>query len=162
MRAPRALKIVVAGGFGVGKTTTVGIHLGDRAALDRRGDHRRQPRASTATDLTPHKTETTAALDFGRITFGDDLVLYLFGTPGQERFAFMWDELARGAVGAIVLADTRRLAESFPAIGYFEHRNLPFVVGVNCFDGVRLTHRRAGTGRDRGRSRRADRAVRRA
>jgi signal recognition particle receptor subunit beta len=85
--------------------------------------------------LTPDKVDTTAALDFGRITFPDDIVLYLFGTPGQERFAFMWEELARGAVGAIVVVDTRRLADSFPAIDFFEELGVPFIVAVNCFDG---------------------------
>src|SRR5208282_6928958 len=83
------------------------------------------------------KTTTTVAMDFGRITLRDDLVLYLFGTPGQERFWFMWDELALGALGAVVLADTRRLADSFPAIDYFERRQIPFIVALNCFDGSR-------------------------
>ena len=82
------------------------------------------------------KTTTTVAMDFGRITFRADLTLYLFGTPGQERFWFMWDELAYGAVGAVVLADTRRLADCFPAVDYFEHRATPFLVAVNCFDGA--------------------------
>jgi Predicted GTPase len=137
IRAPLALKIVVAGGFGAGKTTTVATiseiePLSTDAAMTVVGE------GIDPTDFTPQKTETTAALDFGRITFLDDLVLYLFGTPGQQRFAFMWDELARGAMGAIVIGDTRRLAESFPAIDYFEQRSLPFVVGINCFDGVRL------------------------
>jgi signal recognition particle receptor subunit beta len=80
---------------------------------------------------------TTVAMDFGRIALRDDLLIYLFGTPGQERFWFMWDELAHGALGAVVLADTRRLADSFAAVDYFERRGLPFVVGVNCFDGAR-------------------------
>jgi signal recognition particle receptor subunit beta len=82
------------------------------------------------------KTTTTVAIDFGRITLHDNLVLYLFGTPGQERFWFMWDELAFGALGAVVMADTRRLANCFPSVDYFEHRGTPFVVGVNCFDGA--------------------------
>ena len=83
------------------------------------------------------KTTTTVAMDFGRITLSDDLVLYLFGTPGQERFWFMWDELALGALGAVVLADTRRLADCFPAIDYFERREIPFIVALNVFDGAR-------------------------
>ena len=137
VRAPLSLKIVVAGGFGVGKTTTVASiseiePLSTDAAMTDIGQ------TIDRSDLTPEKTETTAALDFGRITFGDDLVLYLFGTPGQKRFSFMWDELARGAMGAIVIGDTRRLAESFAAINYFERRGLPFIVGINCFDGVQL------------------------
>jgi signal recognition particle receptor subunit beta len=133
-----ALKVVIAGGFGVGKTTTVGSiseiePLSTDAAMTDVGV------GVDVSTLTPDKVDTTAALDFGRITFPDDIVLYLFGTPGQERFAFMWDELARGAVGAIVVADTRRLAESFPAIDFFEDLGVPFVVAVNCFDG-RILH----------------------
>ena len=136
--APIALKVVVAGGLGVGKTTTVGSiseiePLTTDAAMTDVGVG-----VDVAT-LTPDKVDTTAALDFGRITFPDGIVLYLFGTPGQERFAFMWDELARGAVGAIVVADTRRLADSFPAIDFFEDLGVPFVVAVNCFDG-RVLH----------------------
>ena len=136
--APIALKVVVAGGFGVGKTTTVGSiseiePLTTDAAMTDVGVG-----VDVAT-LTPDKVDTTAALDFGRITFPDGIVLYLFGTPGQERFAFMWDELARGAVGAIVVADTRRLADLFPAIDFFEDLGVPFVVAVNCFDG-RVLH----------------------
>jgi signal recognition particle receptor subunit beta len=83
------------------------------------------------------KTTTTVAMDFGRITIRDDLVVYLFGTPGQKRFWFMWDELAIGALGAVVLADTRRLADCFPSVDYFEQRGTPFIVAVNCFDGSR-------------------------
>src|SRR5690606_8359381 len=83
------------------------------------------------------KSTTTVAMDFGRISFGDEYVLYLFGTPGQERFWFMWDELASGALGAVILADTRRLANCFPSVDYFERRDTPFIVAVNCFEGAR-------------------------
>jgi len=92
------------------------------------------------TDGVERKTTTTVAMDFGRITIRDDLVIYLFGTPGQKRFWFMWDELARGALGAVVLADTRRLADCFPSVDFFERRHLPFVVAVNCFEGARRYH----------------------
>jgi signal recognition particle receptor subunit beta len=88
-------------------------------------------------DGVERKSTTTVALDFGRITIRKNLVVYLFGTPGQERFWFMWDELARGALGAVVLADTRRLADCFPSVDYFEKHHVPFVLAVNCFDGAR-------------------------
>jgi signal recognition particle receptor subunit beta len=133
-RAPIATKIVVAGGFGVGKTTLV-TTASEITPLETEA---MMTQASADTDdltATPEKTTTTVAMDFGRITLDDDLVLYLFGTPGQQRFWFMWDDLVRGAIGAVVLADTRRLKDCFPALDYFESCGLPYVVAVNHFDG---------------------------
>jgi uncharacterized protein len=133
-RAPIATKIVVAGGFGVGKTTMV-TAVSEITPLQTEA---LMTEASAETDdltATPGKLTTTVAMDFGRITLDDDLVLYLFGTPGQQRFWFMWDDLVRGAIGAVVLADTRRLKDCFPALDYFESCGLPYVVAVNHFDG---------------------------
>ena len=132
-------KLVIAGGFGVGKTTLVGA-VSDIPVM---GTEALMTEASVGVDelgLIPAKTSTTVAMDFGRLALEPGLLLYLFGAPGQDRFWFMWDDLVRGAVGAIVLADTRRLDASFPAINYFEQRgDIPFLVAVNRFDG-RLTH----------------------
>ena len=132
-RLSSAVKIVIAGGFGVGKTTLVGS-VSEVAPL--RTEELITEASSGVDDLAgvEAKTTTTVALDFGRITINPELVLYLFGTPGQDRFWFMWDELAQGALGAVVLADTRRLDSCFPAVDFFERRGLPFVVAVNCFE----------------------------
>ncbi|GAA0744896.1 ATP/GTP-binding protein [Dactylosporangium roseum] len=136
---PTAVKIIIAGGFGAGKTTLVGsiseIPPVTTEAL--------MTTASIEHDdatLVPDKGSTTVAMDFGRITLYQDLVLYLFGTPGQRRFWFMWDELCRGAIGAVVIADTRRLADCFGAIDFFENRRLPYVIAVNNFEGAARYH----------------------
>src|SRR2546423_2589734 len=133
---PVALKLLVAGGFGVGKTTLVGAVSEIRPL---RTEESLTELSRPVDDLVgvEGKSTTTVAMDFGRITVRDDLVLYLFGTPGQFRFWFMWDDLALGALGAIVLADTRRLESSFAAVDFFEQRGIPFAIGVNCFHGLR-------------------------
>ncbi|MBT2210273.1 MULTISPECIES: GTP-binding protein [Actinomadura] len=135
-RLPTAVKIVVAGGFGVGKTTMVGT-VSETQPL--RTEELLTDESVGVDDMAgvERKKTTTVAMDFGRITMRDDYVLYLFGTPGQERFWFMWDEVALGALGAVVLADTRRLSDCFPSVDYFERRSTPFVVAVNCFEGAR-------------------------
>jgi len=132
---PITIKILIAGGFGAGKTTLVSSvseirPLRTEEMLSERGEF------VDSLEHIEQKETTTVAMDFGRITIRNDLVVYLFGTPGQRRFWFMWDDLAFGALGAVVMADSRRLADCFPSVDYFERQDIPFVVAVNCFDGV--------------------------
>src|ERR1700738_2180120 len=134
-KLPTAIKIVIAGGFGAGKTTLVGA-VSETKPL--RTEEILTDQGLGVDDVSGVETKrtTTVAMDFGRITIKDQFMLYLFGTPGQERFWFMWDEVALGALGAVVLADTRRLADCFPAVDYFERRGTPFIIAVNCFEGA--------------------------
>ncbi len=137
MRAPEPVKVIISGGFGVGKTTFVSAvseiePLTTEAAMTE---------VATGVDdrsWVENKTTTTVAMDFGRISVGDQLVLYLFGTPGQDRFSFMWEDLVIGALSAVVLVDTRRIEDCFPALDWFETRDIPFVVAINEFDGKLL------------------------
>jgi uncharacterized protein len=131
-----SVKVVVSGGFGVGKTTFIDS-VSEITRVDTEAPISEAARQVDDTSLLPDKLTTTVALDFGRITLDPTLVLYLFGTPGQDRFSYLWDDLARSAIGAIVIADPRRIEDCFRTIEYFEHRAIPFLLAVNHFDGAR-------------------------
>lgn len=136
--SPSAVKIVISGGFGVGKTTFIGAISEIEPLVTEAAMTERSVGVDDAS-LLAQKTTTTVALDFGRITLDRSLILYLFGTPGQERFGFMWDDLVQGALGCLVIVDTRRLDDCYAAVDYFEHKQIPFAVAVNAFDG-RVEH----------------------
>ena len=137
-RSPTPVKIVIAGGFGVGKTTAVGS-ISEAPPLTTEAALTSVSAEIDRTGYVPSKVTTTVALDFGSIAIDDDVKLYLFGTPGQDRFGFMWHDLVIGALGALVIVDTRRLNDCYPAVDYFEQKGVPFVVGINTFDGT-LAH----------------------
>lgn len=133
-RTVMPVKIVIAGGFGVGKTTFVGA-ISDIKPLTTEAAMTTVGLALDDVGAVSTKTTTTVAMDFGRVAVDESIMLYLFGTPGQDRFGFMWNDLVHGALGAVVLVDSRRIQDSFPALDYFENRDLPFIVAVNRFDG---------------------------
>ena len=139
-RDAASTKIVISGGFGAGKTTFAGA-VSEIMPLRTEALVTQQSVGVDGLEATPLKRTTTVAMDFGRITLDEDLVLYLFGTPGQRRFWFMWDDLVRGAIGAIILVDVRRLQDSFAAVDFFEARNLPFLIAVTEFDGAQVSSR---------------------
>jgi signal recognition particle receptor subunit beta len=132
---PSAVKIVISGGFGVGKTTFIGA-ISEIEPLTTEASMTDRSVGIDDASLLAQKTTTTVALDFGRITLDSSLILYLFGTPGQERFDFLWDDLAAGALGSVIIADTRRIEDCYPVLDYFEDKSTPFIVAVNDFDGA--------------------------